>query len=567
MSASIDSVPIGFDVVEQHLADCLGPRELDTHQSIASYCPLSGVEDVPASIYLSDACADQHGAADVSSTGMCTFEGGCAAKEGWDPALNPCTEATESRASACGTGTTTRSTAQLQSAAAPSGPMPELTLDIIDCHVRMMFVKERPAATASGLGKAITEATGAAVLLAWKAVEAWPKAYINELSLAFGNFDRVVSLGWLVGDLLGMQRLSQPHAFRVGGSAARVAKKIDGDIKLLRKKAGKLKLEDPRRCEVAAAALVEEEALLRTPFILPQVEPLTGTAGPSTLLSKATAAMEQAEATCVAAMSEYDDLSTHLTGRMNFADHRQDLCDRGIQWGYSAQRMEPLEKLLEQAEEEVRLVRDIQSACSRDMFAAMTEKARCMTIVHGIQSELSELSRLAADKAADEQLNARFAADEKETAARIAQFEEWCSVEARSARFEACAEEVDEARRGEEEKRLEEKRRHEEREAREEEEAWEADVRTYDPEQLRLLVHASHLENDEIASLIKENMSLREELRRMHGSEAGVLHGEVPTTCDRGCRHTVCADHRYRIANFASRCDTDKADAKRHRTF
>jgi len=31
----------------------------------------------------------------------------------------------------------------------------------------------------------------------------WPSARIDELSASFGNFDRVVGLGWLLNDALG----------------------------------------------------------------------------------------------------------------------------------------------------------------------------------------------------------------------------------------------------------------------------------------------------------------------------------------------------------------------------
>ena len=65
-----------------------------------------------------------------------------------------------------------------------------------------MFVVIASEPAASGLQQTAPATTSRLVKLVWEHVNALPTATIDALSAAFGNFDRVVALGWLLGDIL-----------------------------------------------------------------------------------------------------------------------------------------------------------------------------------------------------------------------------------------------------------------------------------------------------------------------------------------------------------------------------
>ena len=66
----------------------------------------------------------------------------------------------------------------------------------------MMFVVGARAPVASGMPAAAQEATKELVLRAWSVISALCKANGKELSSSFGNFDKLVGLGWLLGDVV-----------------------------------------------------------------------------------------------------------------------------------------------------------------------------------------------------------------------------------------------------------------------------------------------------------------------------------------------------------------------------
>eukprot|EP00966_Prymnesium_polylepis_P335338 7390699-Prymnesium_polylepis.1 len=99
-------------------------------------------------------------------------------------------------------------------------------------------------------------------------VEGVPKADIEVLSQAYGNFDRVVAQGWLFGDLVrGPPLLEKTEAYRYT-----VGLKVKYEAGKLRKKEAELKRSysrvpaaDPKRRSLVEAADQETEALLRQP--------------------------------------------------------------------------------------------------------------------------------------------------------------------------------------------------------------------------------------------------------------------------------------------------------------
>ena len=83
----------------------------------------------------------------------------------------------------------------------------------------------------------------------------------------FGNFDRVVALGWLLGDAVGAPLLSRAYAHAVGTKARRVAVETTAEQAVLKRTASraasKLAPDNPRRQELAAEAKAAEASLLR----------------------------------------------------------------------------------------------------------------------------------------------------------------------------------------------------------------------------------------------------------------------------------------------------------------
>ena len=63
----------------------------------------------------------------------------------------------------------------------------------------IMFAADAFAPRASGMGGSAVKTTRQLVQLAWGLVSEWPQAHVDALSRAYGNFDRVVAAGWLVG--------------------------------------------------------------------------------------------------------------------------------------------------------------------------------------------------------------------------------------------------------------------------------------------------------------------------------------------------------------------------------
>ena len=68
------------------------------------------------------------------------------------------------------------------------------------------------------------------VQLAFVAANELCDAHGKALSKSFGNFDRVVALGWLIGDAVGKPLLSRVQAHAVGLKARRIAGAVKANI-------------------------------------------------------------------------------------------------------------------------------------------------------------------------------------------------------------------------------------------------------------------------------------------------------------------------------------------------
>ena len=136
-----------------------------------------------------------------------------------------------------------------------------------------IFDKRAMGPVASVMDPATNVESYEVILIAKEATDAWSKEDIEELRRAFGNFDRVVGLGWLVGDALGHPLLQKPDALRVGGKAGReVQKFVAQEAKSalsLKRQLGRLGAENEERSKLQSAAdqaqVAAKQALVPTP--------------------------------------------------------------------------------------------------------------------------------------------------------------------------------------------------------------------------------------------------------------------------------------------------------------
>jgi len=111
-------------------------------------------------------------------------------------------------------------------------------------------------------------------------------AEIQALSTAFGNFDRTVGLGWLIGYAVGLPLMDRKAAHATGLKAAREVGKIKAGVRAAQLKAQratcKLAADDPQRQQLAEDAVEAGAAILRAAVdvALPEAPPAARRAPP-----------------------------------------------------------------------------------------------------------------------------------------------------------------------------------------------------------------------------------------------------------------------------------------------
>jgi hypothetical protein len=128
-----------------------------------------------------------------------------------------------------------------------------------------MFIVGAAAPQASGVPSAAKRATMELVVLAYNAVTELCDAQGEALSKSFGNFDRVVALGWLLGDALGARLLPRKQANDIGLKARKAAVALKADV------VAKKKADDPQRRELSEKAEAEEAERLRKEIDFPMM--------------------------------------------------------------------------------------------------------------------------------------------------------------------------------------------------------------------------------------------------------------------------------------------------------
>ena len=158
-------------------------------------------------------------------------------------------------------------------------PLAALTAAMMAERASAMFSLGASGPTVSGMPKLAEKATMELVSLAFGAVGKLCDQHGKVLSKAFGNFDRVVGLGWLITDALGCPLVPRDTAYTVGLKLRKLPGELKADQLAVRKAASraisKLAAEDPKRQELKQEVAEEEARLLRAEIDLelPSAQP------------------------------------------------------------------------------------------------------------------------------------------------------------------------------------------------------------------------------------------------------------------------------------------------------
>ena len=139
-----------------------------------------------------------------------------------------------------------------------------------------MFVVGAAEPVPSGMPPLASEPNKALVKVAVAHFAGVPKAHIGALSKSFGNFDRVVGIGWVIADAvrpLGAPLITRAEAHAIGGRAQRKAGDIKDEVRTARlaiqRAAYKLDASDPKRQELDRQLADAEALVLRESIELP----------------------------------------------------------------------------------------------------------------------------------------------------------------------------------------------------------------------------------------------------------------------------------------------------------
>ena len=106
-------------------------------------------------------------------------------------------------------------------------------------------------------------ATKGAVERGAKLIRELCEAHGTQLSQSFGNFDQLVGLGWLLGDLVLGCLISKDDALAVGRKAGKLAASLKKEFAAPRTRAGKKQFSSEQEQALAFAAADTEEAAIR----------------------------------------------------------------------------------------------------------------------------------------------------------------------------------------------------------------------------------------------------------------------------------------------------------------
>ena len=161
------------------------------------------------------------------------------------------------------------SAAEIANAAAPEPPAAPVTVPASEFKERaeLMFKLDAEGPVASGRLPATRVVSKEHVQFAWWAANEVCDDHGPALSVAYGNFDKLVACGWLLGDVALGRLIEKPDALKVGRKAGKLAPGLKAEFDAPARRLGKRR--QPASEEDWAEAAREEEAMRRERVDLP----------------------------------------------------------------------------------------------------------------------------------------------------------------------------------------------------------------------------------------------------------------------------------------------------------
>jgi len=173
--------------------------------------------------------------------------------DGWGQGDQTANDVCNSTALTCH-GVRTRSAYEQASptARAPQQEM-DLTPQIMATRADSLFPSDATWPVGSPMAPLTGKLTKGLVVCAHSITNGWSKQYVMSRSRAYGNFDRAVALGWLIGNALGHPLLGAAEAFTIGPEAKRKAAAIKAEVAEARRAVQRLKAKFESDAEREAA--------------------------------------------------------------------------------------------------------------------------------------------------------------------------------------------------------------------------------------------------------------------------------------------------------------------------
>ena len=240
--------------------------------------PCSGAALPSRREYGDETDEDSEGSEEESEDEIDTNSDGSTSDDGFPSKSGRVRQQTSNSNGAAGSADTSETAPGLRSLEPADGfsePTTCLTAAAVQERAAAMFVVGTSAPQASGMSPAAKRATMELVMLAYNAANELCDTQGDALSKSFANFDRVVALGWLLGDAMGARLLLREQAYAVGLKARKAAVALKADVvakkRAVQRKASKLKADDPQRRELSEKAEAEEAEKLRKEIEFPMM--------------------------------------------------------------------------------------------------------------------------------------------------------------------------------------------------------------------------------------------------------------------------------------------------------
>ena len=131
----------------------------------------------------------------------------------------------------------------------------------------LMFKVSSSGPAASGRLPAAKIVTKEQLLLVWKAIEAVAKDRGKQLTRAYGNFDKLCGLGWLLGDVMCGRLIDGDEAYKIGRRLGKYASGLKAEFDAPLRRWGKRKFDNDQARERDRVAAAAEEAEIRSGIV------------------------------------------------------------------------------------------------------------------------------------------------------------------------------------------------------------------------------------------------------------------------------------------------------------